>query len=337
MNNTIYIYCPAASYTGGPTLAHQLCRCLRDNGVDALMWYDCNPIKRFYVNPVHNRYKVYNNPYVKYPPKDLPSVSIIALESNVSILCNYNKAKRYVWWMSVDNYYLNMCSAWDSFKNRLGKYHPSIEHGKDLENRKEYSVIKEDDVTHLVQSEYARLFLKSKQVQESKIYDLGDYLEDEVFTNVKNHRDTNRSSNIVLYNPKKGIEFTNRLIKAAPEIEWIPLLNMTKKQVTQFLLSSKLYIDFGNHPGKDRFPREAVTCGCCIITGKRGAAANDIDIPIPEKYKFDESNTSVEKILGQIKMILNEYDKCIADFEKYKVSIAREKEEFERQALVIFK
>lgn len=52
---------------------------------------------------------------------------------------------------------------------------------------------------------------------------------------------------------------------------------------------SKVYIDFGNHPGKDRIPREAAISGCIVITGKRGAAAFAEDVCIPETYKFDES------------------------------------------------
>jgi len=46
-------------------------------------------------------------------------------------------------------------------------------------------------------------------------------------------------------------------------------------------VSRKLYVDFGKHPGKDRMPREAAVHGCCIITGRRGAAGNPFDIPIP--------------------------------------------------------
>ena len=33
----------------------------------------------------------------------------------------------------------------------------------------------------------------------------------------------------------------------------------------------QVYIDFGHHPGQDRLPREAVQCGCVVITGTRGS------------------------------------------------------------------
>jgi len=123
---------------------------------------------------------------------------------------------------------------------------------------------------------------------------------------------------------------------SAPQFEWVPLVNMTKEQIIQKLLSSKIYIDFGNHPGKDRLPREAALCGCCIITGKRGAAGNNVDITIPSKYKFADAIESIPMIVKQIELILNQYDLCSSDFDTYRSHIKREKELFENQARSIF-
>jgi hypothetical protein len=332
---TIFVYCPAASYTGGPTLAHQLCSCLIKNGIQAKMWYDCNPVKKLYIDPVHKSYRHFNNPYVFQAPKDSEDNVIVALESNVSILKHYKLAKRYIWWMSVDNFFLNMGDLFDHIKNRIGLFRPSIEYGQKYEQLKRYSVFKESDITHLVQSEYARLFLLSRNINISNIRDLGDYLEDEVL-NVSKETFFQRSEKTVLFNPKKGFEFTSKLIKSAPQFEWVPLVNMTKDQVKQQLLSSKIYIDFGNHPGKDRFPREAALCGCCIVTGKRGAAENDVDIPIPSKYKYDDAIDSIPMIVKQIEVILNQYDLCSGDFSTYRSRIKSEKEQFEKQVWSIF-
>ena len=47
---------------------------------------------------------------------------------------------------------------------------------------------------------------------------------------------------------------------------------MTSKEVQELLSKCKVYIDFGHFPGKDRVPREAAMCNCCIITGKYGAS-----------------------------------------------------------------
>ena len=98
----------------------------------------------------------------------------------------------------------------------------------------------------------------------------------------------------MLYNPKKGIEFTRQLIEAAPDLNWVPLENMSNEEVRGKLKTSKVYIDFGDHPGKDRFPREAAISGCCVITGKRGSAAYD-DVPIPEDFDGYRSTIKAEK------------------------------------------
>jgi len=103
------------------------------------------------------------------------------------------------------------------------------------------------------------------------------------------------------------------------------------------LLSSKVYIDFGNHPGKDRFPREAAICGCCVITGLQGSAGNEVDVNIPKTYKFDQKfNSSVENVIQLIKDILSDYDSHCKEFTKYKENIRSEKRKFLKEIKSIF-
>lgn len=333
----IYIFCPANSYTGGPTLAHQLCKSLIDLGINAKMWYDCYPIKKPFINPVHDNYKNLELPFIKYRPKDTSDNVIILLESSVLYLWKYKHAKCYIWWMSVDNYFLSMGSKLDAYKKRLGKFTYSLEYGVDYEKNhsKRYSIINRMDVSHLVQSEYAREFLIGRGISTERILDLGDYLEDELL-NVNISDIPPKSDKRILYNPKKGFEFTQKIIDAASEYEWVPLVNMSKNQVRENLLQSKLYIDFGNHPGKDRFPREAVMCGCCIITGRRGSAKNDKDVPIPSKYKFDDKIENIPLILNVFKDIMIKYEENYKLFLPYRESITKEKKEFYSQVKMIF-
>ena len=69
------------------------------------------------------------------------------------------------------------------------------------------------------------------------------------------------------------------------KFNFIPIQGMSSIEVANLLESAKIYIDFGNHPGKDRLPREAVLSGCCIITNSKGSAKNSVDICISKKYK----------------------------------------------------
>jgi hypothetical protein len=112
---------------------------------------------------------------------------------------------------------------------------------------------------------------------------------------------------------------------------------MAQKEVIQLMSHAKIYIDFGNHPGRDRLPREAALLGCCIITGKSGSAKFYEDIPIDEKYKFEEKDENIEKILNCIQDILKDYETIVADFEQYRAIILDEKSEHKKILREIFK
>ena len=97
-----------------------------------------------------------------------------------------------------------------------------------------------------------------------------------------------------------------------------------------------MYIDFGHHPGKDRLPREAAMSMCAIMTGRRGSAKYDEDVPIPRKYKYDENDTSMRSIVDGVKCLLHNYDTCIDEFENYRNSIKQEKSIFSSQVAAMF-
>ena len=57
-----------------------------------------------------------------------------------------------------------------------------------------------------------------------------------------------------------------------------------------------IYIDFGEHPGKDRIPREAALRNLIVITNRNGAAVNNIDVPIDNMFKIDNNLSQLGKI-----------------------------------------
>ncbi|MCF0104812.1 MAG: hypothetical protein HUJ51_05465 [Eggerthellaceae bacterium] len=99
-----------------------------------------------------------------------------------------------------------------------------------------------------------------------------------------------------MHNLRKWLEFIKQIIDRLSNHEWLALTELTTKELISKLLSSKPYIDFGNNPGKDRIPRKATICGCCVIAGLRGAASNNADIPIHNKYKFEVKVNSLDNI-----------------------------------------
>jgi hypothetical protein len=144
-------------------------------------------------------------------------------------------------------------------------------------------------------------------------------------------------SNRILFNPHKGAKITRHLRDAFPNVDFMPLAGYDREQLAEIFLTSKLYIDFGHHPGKDRLPREAAIHGCCVMTGVNGSAANEIDVPIDARYKLDEKNVDFIATFAQrVQRIFDNFDESARDFEHYRATIANEQFEFDRQIIAAF-
>lgn len=318
-NTVVYVGCPAFNKTGGTELAHQLVKAILDRGKQAkILYYDVNEVSEKNINPAFKKY-VSTYEIISNVRDDAKNI-LIAPEIKTEILNHFNNIQKSIWWMSVDNYtkldgFLN-CKNYFGFL-RAVKY---LLQGKITFNKKRI----DPKIDHLYQSEYARLFLLSNGITRS--FELSDYLND-TYLDYSKVNYTNRK-NVVLYNPRKGFSFTKKLIAADPDIRWKPIENLTTEQVRKLLLESKVYIDFGNHPGKDRFPREAAISGCCIITDKTGSAKNNIDINIPYEYKFENSLENVDAILTKIRECLRNYERESKNFDDYRKKILGEKSLF---------
>ena len=184
---------------------------------------------------------------------------------------------------------------------------------------------------HLVQSFYAKQHLKNKGI--NKLFFLSDYINKNFF---KRNPDNLKKENIVLYNPKKGLNFTSKLIKKTNDIKFIPIENMSRNEVISLMKKAKVYIDFGFHPGKDRLPREAAICNCCIIVGKKGSAKFQEDVPIPEEFKFERKVSNIPNILNKIKECLYNYETNVEKFRDYRSYIKKEYENFKKDLKNIF-
>ena len=111
---------------------------------------------------------------------------------------------------------------------------------------------------------------------------------------------------------------------------------MTPEEVQQLLARAKVYIDFGNHPGRDRIPREAAVSGCCVVTGRRGAAGNPNDIAIDESFKFNDTDDNLIPIVERIKDIFANFRKNYESQRKYREQIMTERAEFDRDVKAAF-
>jgi hypothetical protein len=323
----IYVVCPSGVKTGGTELLHQLVKELRNNHLNAKIAYT-----RHVANPTPKSFEIYVNDYCFVDQiEDRNNVVVVLPETFISYLFLFNSAFIVVWWLSVDNYmkYESIKSAYHTrgiagiggyFKNKAWE-------------KVEYPISKINMRIrlNLAQSYYAIDFLKKNNF-ENIIY-LSDYIN---LDYIHNSRIDMPRKNVVLYNPVKGKEFTKHLISKDPSMRWKPLIGMTNDEVRKCLETSKVYVDFGNHPGKDRFPREAAMCGCCVITGKRGAAGFYKDIPIPSKYKFDDKKKEYDAIIEKIKYCFDNFSDAQADFEEYRETIKNEPLSFKSDVKKIF-
>lgn len=115
------------------------------------------------------------------------------------------------------------------------------------------------------------------------------------------------------------------------DIEFIAINNMSRAEVVEILKISKVYIDFGNHPGKDRIPREAALLDCCIITNKRGSSLFYDDVSIDSEFQFEDEDSNIPLISGKIKECFYNYENKIKQFSFYKNKIKQEKSIFIEQ------
>ncbi len=321
-DSKVYVLCPRNYASGGPELCHQLCSQLIKLNINAFMFYVPNTPKH---NPVPEVYMKYHLPYT-FDLEDSEKNIFVIPEYFSEYLYTVKKIQRVFWWMSVDNYIKKISIL---INNHLSKVMsepiPKIFYFSGEDN----------DITHFVQSEYAQQFIKLNAIPANKIYVMEDYLN-QTFLSRAMYIDLNKKENIVAYNPTKGIEITQQLMKLAPDIDWRPIQKMTPVQVQELLAQAKVYIDFGNHPGKDRIPREAAISGCVVITNKRGSAANAIDINIPVEFKFDERTTNLQQVIEKIREVFENFSASHEKQEAYRARIFDDKNRFANEVVEAF-
>lgn len=330
----IYVLAPLGISTGGVELSHQLVDYLRDNNQNAFIVYISN-WKISEKQSVTESYKKYNIATTKMIEDSSENILVLP-----EIYCDFIFQFKYIqiacWWMSVNNHY-NYSNFWEGFKfnrdwiKRLHMIKQYLFNGKyHFKNRISDLQKQGERIIHLYQSHYAQFHLYKLGMH--KILPLFDYVNDELIS--KNNNKT--KDNIILYNPAKGFEFTKKIIDRMVGYNFIPLKGLSRTQLNELMDKAKLYIDFGEFPGKDRLPREAALHDCCIVTGRNGASFFYEDLPINDEYKFDAKSCNINKICEKISNIITDYDDCIKDFDIYQKAIKKEKGIFFSQIDYIF-
>lgn len=276
------ILCPRKTETGGPEALHQLGAALIAASYEAAMHY----VPARASNRCPPRYLHYGVPVV-HELADEPDVVVVVPEAMTDWVWRVHKAQRLIWWLSVA-FYRQRPKKWTKLaKLWLRELRPS---------RRPYTFQPLPRLKHAYHGEYVRRFLVGHGITDAM--PLCEYLSP-AFLLSEAEVPVGPRRNQCLYNPRKGLAFTQQVIAACAGtgIEFVPLSGYNEDELRALFGNSTLYIDFGEHPGRDRMPREAAACGCIVFTGQRGSAGNPVDVPLPPFYKLDEQPPDVLAVL----------------------------------------
>ena len=350
-DSEIFILAPANIDTGGPMCLHELAYILKNKFKKKVyMHYFPLSVK----NPIHKNYKYLKIPFKK-KIEDLKKNILIIPEfyKSIEISKSYNYIQKGLWWLSVDFFlyhrfiYKNHSILRSLIKlpykivylfNRLTnfyfgnislfKYLKFIYYKNPLINVFKIKNIK----VNFSHSEYQFITLKKSGIKS--LY-LSDRIRNEYFRDSKKVLIKNKK-NIICYNPLKSSIFFEKFIKLNPDLKFIPLVNLNLKQLIAVLSKSKIYMDFGFHPGQDRLPREAAILKNCVITNREGSASIYKDLPIKNEFKFYEKKVNFLKMRNKVELICKSFPKELKKFNFYRKVLSNQEKRFMSQINNIF-
>jgi len=319
------IICPFAIRTGGPEACFQLVDSLIRQGFKAEMWMLTDSDVNDFIDAKNKNIILTNNSlefpkkenqileyskykceyFEKYEPGN--DVMFILPELYIWMLPLFLGAKIMVWWLSVDNAFRALTNI-------------------------NLNMLRMPLVKHAAQSEYAKKFTKSLGLNA---VDLTDYtvvpkrkLE---LIDARNQKISINAGPKVIFDLKKLFEMIEN---ENPKVELVAINGMSREEVYDAFLTSRVYVDLGSFPGKDRMPREALLLGCNIIVGKSGSGAFEKDFPIPNLYRSDPFDfTLISKLINHMVKFPLEHNKI---FDNARQIFNAEKETFDREVLMAF-
>lgn len=303
------IICPDVA-TGGTECLHQLGHAISAAGFSVALHY-------FNEGPgcvARNSFSFFGLDVIE-KVDDCRNQIIIFPENLTKLTVNYKVSTKCIFWLSVDNFFPR--KGISRFRDFVGVFN--------LRNKRR-SICALRTFLHISQSEYASEFLLKNGIKSSYV---GDFLNDDFFYTANKNLEVGLTRlDQVCFNPAKGKRYIDYLIKNNPTIRFIPIVGMTRDEVVATLAQSKMYLDLGLHPGKDRIPREAAVMGCCVATSRFGSAGNRFDVPIPDEYKFNVSKRALDSIPVTLDGVFCNFEVESKRFDDYRAKIRGEKEKF---------
>ena len=298
----VYFWCPYFR-TGGPEFLHQMCHGARTHGSQAFMYYtDASDVPHPLATKLTDSSPVlfpeYSLVQRAFEIEDRPE-NLLVIPEVVTVSEIREKYKS-----------IRVVVAWLSITSGL----PRLDH-----------YLSFPDVTHVFQSFRARrdVLARAKELGvEPRFFDVCDYINAEYLNQVW---DRSVKKNQIAWNPVKD------RIAGQLGIPGVPLFGMSREKVIETLKETKVYVDCGGHPGRDRIPREAAILGCIVVTNTAGTAECFEDVPLTTKA------LTVEELIGHIKNGFERYDELLEAQNAYAQRIRQEKDLCLRQMLTFLK
>ena len=302
MEKKAYIKSPPRLVTGGPEFLQQVCKGLRDNGIDAYMYYETdNP------NPQPAPYTArYGNPWTTSIPGEPAAALVPEIEVGSLFDPQFANSQKFILWESV-NFYLTCIS----------------EHHLNIFPK---------DAIHLYPYEYVKRYLDFAHVPESNRMKLTDYISEEFLNQKDNYNVNIPKEHLVTYYQAKGNIFTDLVMEQLREkyrFTTLALQGYTTQELIDIYTRSSVFVDFSYFPGKNRMFREALTCNNIIFTSDLGAAYYQEDVNIKQKYKISPVYDNPEKVADRIFEAASDFSALSEDFYPVKQEVFKEKEVFD--------
>ena len=299
----ILLACPANLATGGTEGIHNLTHTLSQFNADTKILYVGDKLDA----PQPKEYEKYGCKYITELPNGYKGVLIFPeVWGNKVIEPQFKDCLTVINWQGVDVY------NWHTPLPYRGVYR------------------RNSKTLHIANSEYAVDFLRRQKLNPIKI---SDCLNDEFYNVASMGFDR---KDVVLYNPTqvKLTRFQEAVMARATTelgIKFRAIEELDRASLIDLMQHSKLYIDFGVFSGRERLPREAVMCGCCILTSRDGTAGYYADNPIPDNYTIATEFTNVDQAVKMIAYVLKNYHYCYRDFNLYRELLQKDRQNYPQE------
>jgi hypothetical protein len=298
----IYFWCPYFR-TGGPESLHQWCQMSNSHGVPSYMYYldasdvpHPSAVKLIDTSPVlFSEYSLVKRAFEVEDEND----NIMFIPEIVPLADVRKRFKK-----------IRIVVAWLSITSGL----PLLDH-----------YLESPDVTHVFQSFRARRDVLARAnelgLKEPKWFDMSDFINLEF----QQTWDLLQKKNQIAWNPVKD------RISGQLGLPHVPLIGMSRPQLVESLKQSKVYVDCGGHPGRDRMPREAALLGCIVVTNTQGTAECFEDVPIKTKAN------SYEDLFLHINNGFENYDDMLREQESWVQTIINDRDTCSKQVKTFLK